>query len=170
MMVKYIAISSLVAALVAPAFAWSHGAATHEKKANPRPAHMHAETPWGKPGDPKSATLTVKVSMTDNMHFSAGNITVNQGEIVKFVVKNDGKLMHEMVIGTMHELKAHHELMKKHPGMEHDEPYMAHVSPGKTGEVVWQFTEAGEFFYACLIPGHMEAGMINKINVTPSTL
>jgi uncharacterized cupredoxin-like copper-binding protein len=49
--------------------------------------------------------------------------------------------------------------------MEHDEAYMAHVAPGKQGEIVWQFTQAGEFHYACLIPGHMEAGMIAKITV-----
>ena len=75
--------------------------------------------------------------------------------------------MHEMVLGTMDELKKHAELMKKHPGMEHDEPYMAHVAPGKKGEIVWQFTKAGEFFYGCLIPGHFEAGMIGKVTVTP---
>ncbi|MBM3344096.1 MAG: plastocyanin, partial [Betaproteobacteria bacterium] len=88
-----------------------------------------------------------------------------RGEIVRFNVKNSGKVMHEMVIGTMKELKEHAELMKKHPNMEHDEPYMAHVSPGKTQQIVWQFTKPGEFFYGCLLPGHFEAGMIGKIIV-----
>jgi uncharacterized cupredoxin-like copper-binding protein len=57
-------------------------------------------------------------------------------------------------------------MMRKHPGMEHDEPHMTHVSPGKAGEMGWQFTNAGEFFYGCLIPGHFEAGMIGKVTVT----
>jgi uncharacterized cupredoxin-like copper-binding protein len=70
-----------------------------------------------------------------------------------------------MVIGRMQELKEHAELMRKFPGMEHDEPYMAHVAPGAQGEIVWQFTRTGEFHYACLIPGHMEAGMLAKITV-----
>jgi uncharacterized cupredoxin-like copper-binding protein len=87
------------------------------------------------------------------------------GETIRFVVRNDGKAMHEMVIGTIQELKAHAELMRKFPGMEHDEPYMAHVAPGEEGEIVWQFTRAGEFYYACLIPGHLEAGMIARIFV-----
>jgi uncharacterized cupredoxin-like copper-binding protein len=73
--------------------------------------------------------------------------------------------MHEMVIGTTKDLQQHAELMRKHPGMEHDEDYMAHVAPGKQGEIVWQFTRPGEFHYACLVPGHMEAGMIAKITV-----
>ena len=33
--------------------------------------------------------------------------------------------------------------------------------------IVSQFTKAGEFHYACLIPGHPEAGMIAKITVEP---
>ena len=73
--------------------------------------------------------------------------------------------MHEMVLGTMDELKKHAELMKKHPGMEHDEPHMAHVASGKTGEMGWRFTQAGTFYYGCLIPGHFEAGMIGKVIV-----
>ena len=95
----------------------------------------------------------------------AGGDAEPLGDTVRFVVHNDGKVMHEMVIGTMAELKEHAELMRKFPNMEHDEPYMAHVAPAKQGEIVWQFTQAGEFHYACLIPGHMEAGMIAKITV-----
>jgi uncharacterized cupredoxin-like copper-binding protein len=49
--------------------------------------------------------------------------------------------------------------------MEHDEPYMAHVAPGKTQRIVWHFTQTGEFYYGCLIPGHFEAGMIGRIVV-----
>ncbi len=92
--------------------------------------------------------------------------TVKQGDTVRFVARNKGKVLHEMVLGTMDELKEHAELMRKHPGMEHDEPYMAHVAPGKTERIVWQFTKAGEFYYGCLVPGHFEAGMIGKIVVS----
>jgi uncharacterized cupredoxin-like copper-binding protein len=70
------------------------------------------------------------------------------------------------VIGTERELKEHAALMQKFPKMEHDEPYMAHVAPGRTGEIVWLFNRAGEFEFACLIPGHFEAGMVGKIKVS----
>jgi uncharacterized cupredoxin-like copper-binding protein len=53
--------------------------------------------------------------------------------------------------------------------MEHDEPYMVHVAPGKTGEMTWTFNRAGDFEFACLIPGHYEAGMIGKVNVAAAT-
>jgi uncharacterized cupredoxin-like copper-binding protein len=151
-------------ALVAGA-AWSHGG-SHEKKAAAKPAQVNAEEhAFGRAGDPKKAARTIQVGMDDTMHFTPGDLVLKKGETVKFVVRNDGKIMHEMVIGTMKELKEHAELMRKFPNMEHDEPYMAHVAPGKHDQLVWQFTRAGEFFYACLIPGHLEAGMIAKIKV-----
>jgi uncharacterized cupredoxin-like copper-binding protein len=143
---------------------FAHGEATHDKPKAAMPVSTE-EHAFGKQGDPKKVTRTIAIDMSDMMRFTSPEITVKQGEIIKFVVTNKGKLMHEMVIGTMDELKAHGEMMKKHPGMEHDEPYMAHVSPGKKEEMVWQFTRTGEFHYACLVPGHFEAGMIGKINV-----
>ena len=89
-----------------------------------------------------------------------------RGETLRFRVQNAGKEMHEFVIGTKAENAKHAELMIKFPNMEHDEPYMAHVSPGKTGEIVWTFNRAGTFEFACLIAGHYSAGMVGTINVT----
>jgi uncharacterized cupredoxin-like copper-binding protein len=120
---------------------------------------------WGIAGDPKKATRTIDIRMTDNMRFAPKAIQVKLGETVRLVVLNACKVLHEIVIGTPQELKAHAEMMKKHPGMEHDEPYMAHVDPGKKGTIVWTFNRAGSFEFACLIPGHFEAGMIGRITV-----
>ena len=143
--------------------AWAHGDAKHGKReARKVSAEEHA---FGREGDPKKAVRTVKVDMSDKMRFSPDTLSIRQGETVKFVVRNSGKVMHEMVIGTMKELKEHAEMMKKHPTMEHDEPYMAHVAPGRTEIITWQFTKAGEFHFGCLVPGHFEAGMVGKITV-----
>jgi uncharacterized cupredoxin-like copper-binding protein len=90
---------------------------------------------------------------------------VSEGDTLRLRAVNAGRVMHEIVIGTPEELMAHAELMKKHPGMEHDEPYMAHVSPGKRGDIVWTFNRAGDFEFACLIPGHFEAGMRGTVRV-----
>ena len=145
--------------------AWSHGG-SHEKKSAAKAAQATSEEQaFGRAGDPKKVVRTIQVGMDDSMHFTPGDLVLKRGETIKFVVRNDGKIMHEMVIGTMKELKEHAELMRKFPNMEHDEPYMAHVAPGKREEIVWQFTRAGGFHYACLIPGHLEAGMIGKITV-----
>lgn len=158
----------LVAAIVAlsvplPATVHAHGETDSVAKANTEiSAEEHG---FGKQGDPKNVTRTIAIDMSDRMRFGPSEITVKEGETIRFVVTNKGKMLHEMVIGTMGELKAHAEMMKKHPGMEHDEPYMAHVGAGKKQELVWQFTKGGEFYFACLIPGHFEAGMLGKIKV-----
>ena len=104
--------------------------------------------------------------MTDNMRFGPDNVEVRQGDTVRFVVHNAGRVMHEFVIGTRTELEEHAALMKKFPNMEHDEPYMAHVAPGRTGEIVWTFNRAGEFDFACLLPGHFAARMSGRIKVS----
>ena len=144
---------------------FAHGEPKHDKKAA-KPISTE-EKEFGREGDPKKAVRTVKVDMSDKLRFTPASLTVKQGETVKFVVKNSGKLMHEMVLGTMQELKEHAAMMQKHPTMEHDEPYMAHVAPGKTETMVWQFTKVGEFHYGCLVPGHFEAGMVGTIVVKP---
>ena len=123
------------------------------------------EMPFGRAADPKKAKRTIKVEMNDQMRFVPAEITVKRGETVRFVPMNKGQVLHEMVLGTMDDLKQHAEMMRKHPEMEHDEPHMAHVAPGKTGEMGWQFSKAGEFYYGCLIPGHFEAGMVGKVIV-----
>ena len=99
------------------------------------------------------------------MRYIPAKIKVKRGETIKFVVHNNGTVKHEMVLGTIKELKEHAVLMQKFPEMEHVDPNMASVEPGKTGELLWQFTRAGTFTFACLQPGHFEAGMVGKVAV-----
>ena len=142
--------------------AWAHG------DAKPKSATVVKEQkPWGIAGASKGAR-TIATRMLDTMRFQPERIEVREGETVRLAVRNGGKVLHELVLGTPQELAAHAELMKKHPGMEHDEPYMAHVSAGQHGQIVWNFNRPGTFQFACLIPGHFEAGMVGTIVVVPA--
>ena len=154
-----------LAALAMHPIALAHEASAHTVKSKKYDASKVEDTAFGREGDPTKATRTIRVDMTDKMRFTPAELSIRRGETVKLVANNRGRVLHELVIGTTDELKKHAELMKKHPGMEHDEPHMAHVKPGKTGEIVWQFTKVGEFQFACLIPGHFEAGMVGKVTV-----
>ena len=159
------------ALLGATLVAFSLGAAAHANEdhaAKTGPVKKEQKA-WGIAGDAKAAKRTIEITMSDNMRFTPDRIEVRQGETVKFVVKNGGKIMHEMVIGTKKDLDEHAAMMVKFPGMEHDEPYMAHVAAGKSSELVWNFNRAGEFDFACLIAGHYQAGMVGKINVVAAT-
>ena len=143
----------------------AHTDKPHTPKAGPV---VKEQKDWGIAGDAKGAKRSIAVGMADNMRFTPERIEVRQGETVKFVVRNTGKVMHEFVIGTKAENARHAEMMVKFPNMEHDEPYMAHVPPGKTGEIVWTFNRAGEFEFACLIAGHYQGGMVGTILVAPA--
>lgn len=124
----------------------------------------HAST-LGQPGEAGKVTRTMEVDMNDKMRFSPSQIKVKRGETIRFVVRNSGKLKHEMVLGSVKELREHAEMMRKMPEMEHADENMVSVDPGKSGELIWQFSKAGKFDFACLQPGHFEAGMKGKVAV-----
>lgn len=141
----------------------AHGPADYAKKAGPA---VKEQKDWGIAGDAKAVKRTIDVRMTDAMRFTPDRIAARQGETLRFRIHNTGKLMHEFVIGTKSENAKHAELMMKFQNMEHDEPYMAHVSPGKIGEIIWTFNRAGTFEFACLIAGHYQAGMVGTVTVS----
>ena len=155
--IKFIAIFSILAGTSA--------AFSHENAKTHAAATVKEQKDWGIAGDAKGIKRTITLTMTDSMRFTPDVINVKEGETVKIVVKNSGKMLHEMVIGTAKELADHAALMLKFPNMEHSEPYMVHVPPGKTGQMIWNFNRAGNFDFACLMAGHYQAGMVGKINV-----
>ena len=149
------------------ALAASHGddkSHAHSRKAGKK-VRAVTEKPYGRPGDARKVKRVITMDMSDAMRFFPENLTVKRGDTVRFRLRNSGQVPHEMVIGTMDELKKHAVLMKQHPHMDHDDPHGRHVRPGASASLVWQFTKPGEFYYACLVPGHLEAGMIGTIVV-----
>ncbi len=158
-MIRKIVLALAIASL--PQLGLAHGD-QHKKSAQ---AANFIQEDWGIGANKNEVNRTILITMTDKMRFHPEKIDVKLGETIRFQVKNEGKLMHEMVIGTKSVLDKHAELMLKNPNMEHDEAYMAHVAPGKTGEIIWKFNRKGGFDFACLMAGHYQAGMIGKIEV-----
>jgi uncharacterized cupredoxin-like copper-binding protein len=132
-------------------------------------SHSHeGETEYGEPGDKSKPSRTIVVQMQEagtKMVFIPDVFTIRKGEQIKFVLRNVGAIEHEFVLGTKQEIDAHAEEMKKNPDMEHDDPQSKRLKAKENGEIYWKFTKAGEFDFACLIPGHREAGMYGKIFV-----
>jgi uncharacterized cupredoxin-like copper-binding protein len=131
-------------------------------------AHEGEQFSAGEPGDPKQPARVVKVIMREDgkkMLFEPAYISVLKGEQIRFVLNNDGTESHEFVLATVAENRKHAQLMKKHQHMEHDDPNAKRLTPFTEAEIVWKFTRRGTFEYACLIPGHHEAGMHGMIDV-----
>ena len=131
----------------------------------PHGAHPAGDSAIGQPGVAAQAGRSVRIDMSDAMRFSPARIDARQGETVRFVVRNTGQVPHELSLGTLQDLLAHREQMARQPGMTHAEPNQITLAPGQQGEIVWRFTRAGTVHFACLIPGHYEAGMKGQIRV-----
>jgi uncharacterized cupredoxin-like copper-binding protein len=131
--------------------------------------HTHAtDAPYGQPGDASKKARIVKVVMDESdsgMVFAPSRIEVRRGEQIQFALRNEGELEHELVIGTVETNSKHAKEMNADPEMAHEDPNAKRLGPKQSGVLRWQFTKAGTFEYACLIPGHREAGMVGTIVV-----
>lgn len=135
-------------------------------------SHGHGEAGMmaiGKPGDPAQVKRTVMITMRESddgdMLFKPETLTIGEGETIRLQFRNEGELEHEFVMDVEEGILEHKALMEKFPEMEHDDPNAIRLGPGESGEIVWTFAKAGKFQFACLIPGHYEAGMKGRITV-----
>lgn len=131
-------------------------------------AHDAEHFSAGEPGNPKKSARIVTVVMTDDdgtMRYSLDRLDVKKGEQIRFVIQNKGAIRHEFTLASVQDNNKHAEIMKKYPDMEHDDPNGKTVDPGKTAEILWRFSKSGTFEFACLIPGHREAGMHGTVAV-----
>jgi len=116
----------------------------------------------GEPGDPKKPNRVVEITMTEGpgtMTYTPNRIEVKLGEQIRFRLKNVGYLAHEFLLDSFESNAKHKIEMEKNPEMEHDDPNGKRVESKKAAEILWRFTKAGTFEFACLIPGHYETGM-----------
>lgn len=151
------------AAYAAGEHAGGHGK-SHGDHGGPQMQHGHSgahASRAGEPGKAAQATRTIDVVMGEpsEFRFTPERIEVKAGETVRFRARNAGKLAHEIVLGDAAELQEHAKTMREQPGMAHKDANSLTLEPGKSGELVWKFSNSGEFQFACLVPGHYEAGM-----------
>jgi uncharacterized cupredoxin-like copper-binding protein len=132
-----------------------------------RHEHGHASkhTNFGQPGKADQVQRTIEVKALDTMRYDPQTFTVKAGETIRFVVTNVGRLKHEFIIGDAAEQRAHAEMMKKMPGMVHEDPNALSLEPGETKALIWQFGQTGVVEVACHVPGHYEAGMVAQVKV-----
>ena len=131
----------------------------------------HEETKAiGTQGKKSDVDRTVSIAMTEkddgSMAFEPAIMSVKAGETLRLALINKGQTDHEFVMATLDEIMEHKTAMEKFPEMEHAEPNMVGLAPGEKGEIVWTFTNADDFTFACLIPGHYDLGMKGRISVS----
>lgn len=143
----------------------AHGDESHPAKLRKDDVSQVEQRAFGREGDPAKVDRAIQIAMGDAFRFEPAEVSIQRGETIRFVITNHGQLLHEMVLGTADALKEHAALMRRFPNMEHADANMAHVRPGAQGEIIWQFNTPGVYQFACLIPGHYEAGMVGQVRV-----
>ena len=122
----------------------------------------------GEPGIPAELSRMIDVTMGERdgkMFYSPDKIEVREGETIQFSIHNKGELDHEFVLATANEDLGHAKAMEMNPEMAHQEPNARRVAPQQTATIIWKFTKPGQFEFACLIPGHRDAGMLGLLEV-----
>lgn len=156
-MKKY-AFALMLAALAGPALASGSHAGGHDEK-----------MAVGEAGDKAKVTQTINITMkeTDDgkMLFAPAVIKVRKDQTVKISLKNAGTVDHEFVLDQEDKILEHKKVMEKFPEMEHADANSIRLAAGKSGEIIWKFTTDGQFKFACLVPGHYEAGMHGDVSV-----
>ena len=162
-MVKFGLLVMVLALIAGPAFGAGDHAGGHHT--------THAIMAAGMPGKAVNISQTIEILMKEtddgDMIFVPNSITTKKNQTVRLVIKNVGELEHEFVLDD-HEGIAKHKLeMERAEGeMKHNDPNALRLEPNKDGSIVWKFTKDGNFEFACLIPGHYEAGMKGDVSVT----
>lgn len=127
-------------------------------------------TELGKPGERSKVDRIVQIAMREMddgaMAFEPKSLSIKEGEIILLKFTNQGAVDHEFVMGTKEGIVEHQTAMQKSPEMEHADPNSISLAPGATGEIIWTFAKAGDFGFACLLPGHYESGMKGDLEVT----
>lgn len=133
------------------------------------PGHHHDDSfSVRRSGDAKKPARIVKVTMDEmdgRMMFMPAKVDVKEGEQIKFMLRNNGELDHEFVLGCAADHLQHAEATKKSSDIAHNDTSARRLAPKKSSEIVWKFNKPGEFEFACLIPGHREAGMVGIVVV-----
>jgi uncharacterized cupredoxin-like copper-binding protein len=151
--------AAIIALSVSPLVAFAHGDEN-------RDVNSYS---FGTPAEEANATRTINIEASDDK-FAPSEITVKQGETIRFVVTNTGKHVHDFNIGDMTSQQEHAQMMAKMPDMhDDDDPTARTIKRGEVARIAWTFNKipADPIEIDCLVPGHYEKGMMIKVNLIP---
>ena len=115
-------------------------------------------------GGVEPVSTVVAVGMRD-IAFDPTSITARRGEALRVMLRNSGTQPHDFTISDIAAEDVRSEGGEGHG--DHAGEYRMHLllSAGRSGEVEFRPTAAGEYEFFCTVPGHRDAGMRGTIRV-----
>ncbi len=98
--------------------------------------------------------------------FSDMNIKVKKGERIKFTIRNTGEIPHEFMFMTMPAMSAitYRAIRADWSLLEHEALYeQSLVMPDAEFSMVVEIQEAGVWMFMCMLPYHMQMGMMGQM-------
>ncbi len=120
--------------------------------------HGHRHETLGEPGDPAQPTRIVEITMREdeaNIQFTPEQVDVRKGEQIRFKITIEGQV--KCVLGTKARIESQ--------TVEHDHSHSKDFAKFASGELLWRFTQAGQFAFGCMIPGHLDREIRGNIIV-----
>ena len=147
-----------------------HGHDTHDSHNG-----HHGASAVGETGKAANITRTINITMLETedgeMLFEPAIFKVNANETVRLAFVNKGEVEHEFVMDDANGIEEHRKEMLEavengtHEHHDHHGSNAISLKPGESGDIIWKFSQSGQFQFACLIPGHYEAGMHGVLTV-----
>jgi len=112
-------------------------------------------------GSSSKASTKIDVTMTD-FQFQPTTFTVPAGQEISLNVTNSGAVVHSFVVMKEGQTAGTEYNAEDQPNVYWD----VEVQPGGSAETSFTAPDApGEYEIICHIPGHVQAGMVGKLNV-----
>jgi len=107
----------------------------------------------------------ISLSMSE-WTFSDLEIDAKQGERIKFTLRNDGAVLHEFMFMTMVQMQAVSYRAKRADWslFEHEALFeKSLLMPGQEITFVAEITKPGAWMFMCMLPYHMQMGMMGQM-------
>ena len=163
---RRLALVAIVALLTTSGCASDDGHERHSASGGNHDSSMdHGGSVPGSAVDKSEATREVLVIASDDLRFDPTSIQVDAGEVITFVVRNDGETEHEFVLGDQDYQEMHESDMAEGDHHMSGMDNAVTIAPGESVELTWRFEEKGEVLYGCHEPGHYDGGMVGTVEV-----
>lgn len=148
--------------------AWAHKADGHDDIVL---AAEKQELACGRKGAIPALTRSVDIALDLTAPIGEGELEVRQGETVRLAFVNKSSQTQAFLLGRASDIQEYTSLVGHYPDRAVRSPNILRLAAGQKDQLIWQFTQVGEFHVYALGQGAMgrwQTRELATVKVTPS--